>query len=131
MEALIRKSKLAKPHPRRPFDDEFAPKTSSYSKDSSRETSPVTVVPAQSPIKRDGPDASTSSLSGLTSDLTMNEQGPREDDEIAAIRALLRPPSIPGVEDWGIPPAPSGPCDPDLEVHGSFHAAYCTTQSYT
>jgi len=67
-------------------------------------------------MKREGPDASTSSLSGLTSDLTVNEQVPREDDEIASIRALLRPPSIPGVEDWGIPPAPSAPCDPDLEA---------------
>ncbi|KZT72853.1 HCNGP-domain-containing protein [Daedalea quercina L-15889] len=39
-----------------------------------------------------------------------------EDDELARIQRLLRPPEIPGVEDWGIPPPPSTPCDPALET---------------
>ncbi|EPT03830.1 hypothetical protein FOMPIDRAFT_1022036 [Fomitopsis schrenkii] len=42
-----------------------------------------------------------------------DEQEP--DDEPTRIRRLLRPPEIPGVADWGIPPPPSTPCDPALE----------------
>ncbi|KDQ58725.1 hypothetical protein JAAARDRAFT_128486 [Jaapia argillacea MUCL 33604] len=33
-------------------------------------------------------------------------------DELGQIRALLRPPPIPGVENWGIPPESTEPCDP-------------------
>lgn len=36
--------------------------------------------------------------------------------EISQIRAFLQPPSIPGVEDWGIPPETTEPCDPEIEV---------------
>ena len=39
-------------------------------------------------------------------------------DELTRIRALLRPPPIPGVEDRGIPREPTGRCDPDVEVRG-------------
>ncbi|KAF5310599.1 hypothetical protein D9619_008247 [Psilocybe cf. subviscida] len=35
-------------------------------------------------------------------------------DELVQLRATLRPPSSPGAEDWGIPPASSEPCDPAL-----------------
>lgn len=43
-------------------------------------------------------------------------------DELTRIRALLRPPPIPGVDDWGIPPEPSGQCDPDIEAKlAQFH----------
>lgn len=35
-------------------------------------------------------------------------------DEMSRIRALLRPPPIPGVEQWGIPTEPSTPPDPAL-----------------
>ncbi|KAF8518387.1 HCNGP-like protein-domain-containing protein [Hysterangium stoloniferum] len=38
------------------------------------------------------------------------------EDELTRIRACLRPPPIPGVEDWGIPPATAEPCDPELEA---------------
>ncbi|KAH9936983.1 HCNGP-like protein-domain-containing protein [Fomitopsis serialis] len=38
------------------------------------------------------------------------------DDELSRIRRLLRPAEIPGVEDWGVPPPPSTPCDPALEA---------------
>lgn len=41
---------------------------------------------------------------------------PIEIDELGKIRALLRPPPIHGVRDWGIPPEPEGECDPDIEV---------------
>jgi len=35
-------------------------------------------------------------------------------DELARIRQLLRPPPIPGVEDWGIPPESKQSCDPAI-----------------
>ena len=41
---------------------------------------------------------------------------PPEADDLARIRALLRPPPIHGVRDWGIPPEPEGECDPGIEV---------------
>ncbi|GBE85331.1 HCNGP-like protein-domain-containing protein [Sparassis latifolia] len=37
-------------------------------------------------------------------------------DELTRVRAALRPPPIPGVEDWGIPPESSEPCDPAIEA---------------
>lgn len=37
-------------------------------------------------------------------------------DELTQLRAALKPPGIPGVVDWGIPPASSEPCDPALLV---------------
>ena len=37
-------------------------------------------------------------------------------DELSRIRALLQPPPIEGVDDWGIPPESSEPCDPALFV---------------
>ncbi|KAI5888487.1 HCNGP-domain-containing protein [Schizophyllum commune H4-8] len=44
-------------------------------------------------------------------------------DELTRIRELLQPPPIPGVADWGIPPASSDPCDPALESKlAQFHA---------
>jgi len=39
-----------------------------------------------------------------------------EDDELARIRELLRPPPIPGVVDWGIPAESTAPCDPAIEA---------------
>jgi len=37
-------------------------------------------------------------------------------DELTRIRSLLRPPPIPGLEDWGIPPQSTEPCDPVIEA---------------
>lgn len=37
-------------------------------------------------------------------------------DELSRIRALLHPPSTPGIPDWGIPPEPEEECDPELEA---------------
>ena len=43
-------------------------------------------------------------------------------DELTRIRSLLRPPPIPGLDDWGIPPQSSEPCEPAIEVNLShFH----------
>ncbi|KAF8961762.1 HCNGP-like protein-domain-containing protein [Flammula alnicola] len=49
---------------------------------------------------------------------TSSHQNPSEEpqDELSQIRALLRPPPIPGVEDWGIPPESPEPCDPALQA---------------
>lgn len=41
-------------------------------------------------------------------------------DELSRIRALLRPPPIPGVDDWGIPPESTEPCDPAIQVRIAF-----------
>lgn len=36
--------------------------------------------------------------------------------ELANIEVLLRPPDIPNVSDWGIPPESTEPCNPEIEV---------------
>jgi len=38
------------------------------------------------------------------------------EDELASIRAILKPPPIPGVEDWGIPPPTPEPCNPSIHA---------------
>ncbi|KAJ6561267.1 HCNGP-like protein-domain-containing protein [Mycena sp. CBHHK59/15] len=44
-------------------------------------------------------------------------------DELTRIRELLRPPPIPGVADWGIPPGSTEPCDPAIQTKlAQFHA---------
>ncbi|KAG0706896.1 HCNGP-like protein-domain-containing protein [Suillus ampliporus] len=48
---------------------------------------------------------------------------PEDADEISHLRQILRPPSIPGVIDWGIPPASSSPYDPAIQTKlAQFHA---------
>ncbi|KAF8892379.1 HCNGP-like protein-domain-containing protein [Mucidula mucida] len=48
---------------------------------------------------------------------------PAVEDELSQIRDLLRPPQISGLVDWGIPPPPTGPCDPVIEAKlAQFHA---------
>jgi len=37
-------------------------------------------------------------------------------DELAGIRSLLRPPPIPGLNDWGIPPPSTEPCNAAIEA---------------
>jgi len=46
-----------------------------------------------------------------------------DQSELSQIRDLLRPPPIPGVPDWGIPPATAEPCEPAIEAKlAQFHA---------
>ncbi|KAF9821666.1 hypothetical protein IEO21_00512 [Rhodonia placenta] len=59
------------------------------------------------------PDAT--GLPKSTSQITLSDDVEPE-DELMRIRALLHPPPIPGVDDWGIPPEASEPCDPALEA---------------
>jgi len=65
------------------------------------------------------PDHFTASMPADLGD-SMDALTTRDDgdipDELTRIRALLRPPPIPGVEDWGIPPESTSPCNPDVEV---------------
>ncbi|KAI0716329.1 HCNGP-like protein-domain-containing protein, partial [Earliella scabrosa] len=37
-------------------------------------------------------------------------------DESTRVRQLLRPPPIPGLSDWGIPPEPTEPCDESIKA---------------
>lgn len=65
---------------------------------------------------------STSTLSLTMSPVPEQDTG-SSTDELTRIRTLLRPPPIPGVDDWGIPPEPAGTCDPDIEAKlAQFHA---------
>ncbi|KAF8068662.1 HCNGP-like protein-domain-containing protein [Lyophyllum atratum] len=51
------------------------------------------------------------------------EPAEQPQDELARIRALIHPPPIPGVEDWGIPPASTEPPDPAIATKlAQFHA---------
>jgi hypothetical protein len=89
---IIRRPVHAKPHPRARLPDD-APSTAD------------TPAPTQPSHDQD------------TGDETAQAQDSSlPDDELAQIRARLRPPPIPGVDDWGIPPAPMGACDPEIEV---------------
>ncbi|EAU89110.1 hypothetical protein CC1G_08518 [Coprinopsis cinerea okayama7 len=46
-----------------------------------------------------------------------------EQQQLARMRALLRPPPIPGLEDWGIPPPSTDPVDPQIAAKlANFHA---------
>ncbi|EIN08652.1 HCNGP-domain-containing protein [Punctularia strigosozonata HHB-11173 SS5] len=64
-----------------------------------------------SPPEDDVPGPSTSTLRPAPS-----TQQPEHGDSAARLRALLHPPPIPGVADWGIPPAPSAPPDPAIQA---------------
>ncbi|KAF8068923.1 hypothetical protein FPV67DRAFT_1097217 [Lyophyllum atratum] len=51
------------------------------------------------------------------------EAAQQAQDELARIRALIQPPPIPGVEDWGIPPASTEPPDrANATKLAQFHA---------
>ncbi len=89
---IIRRHAPVKPHPRaRLLDDppELDPSS-----------------PSQSPTPLQPQDISTP-LASDTDDAL---------DELTCIRQFLRPPPIPGLHDWGIPPEPTKPCDPAIRV---------------
>ncbi|EGO03629.1 hypothetical protein SERLA73DRAFT_130025 [Serpula lacrymans var. lacrymans S7.3] len=55
----------------------------------------------------------------------LNQAGPSTEpsDELVRTRALLRPPPIPGLLDWGIPSESKTPCDVTIEAKlAQFHA---------
>ncbi|KAG5640344.1 hypothetical protein DXG03_009142 [Asterophora parasitica] len=54
----------------------------------------------------------------------------RPADELSRIRVLLRPPPIPGLEDWGIPPASTEPPDPAIVTKlAQFHTLKCDSSN--
>jgi hypothetical protein len=65
-----------------------------------------------------GTQASASSRelvdSAASSSVTETQEEPT--DELQRIRALLHPPPIPGVADWGIPGQSTEPCNPEIQV---------------
>lgn len=64
--------------------------------------------PPQSVASSSTPEDTSKELSSIHSS--------SEDDELAHVRDLLRPPQIPGVVDWGIPAASTAACDPTIEA---------------
>ncbi|OSC96582.1 HCNGP-domain-containing protein, partial [Trametes coccinea BRFM310] len=52
----------------------------------------------------------------VTASFPDTSNGEEVSDELARIRQLLRPPPIPGVVDWGIPPEPDAPCDEAIKA---------------
>ncbi|KAI0032865.1 HCNGP-like protein-domain-containing protein, partial [Vararia minispora EC-137] len=81
------------------------------------------VPPLESiPSPRTQPFVGPSDSEQLTQFLPSSSSIPPQ-DELAQIRALLRPPDILGASDWGIPPPATTPCDPSLETKlAQFHA---------
>lgn len=51
-------------------------------------------------------------------------------DEITRIRQLLRPPPIPGLKDWGIPPETQQPCDPAIAVSHDSKLAFFVINAF-
>ncbi|KAJ7837291.1 HCNGP-domain-containing protein [Mycena leptocephala] len=78
----------------------------------------------EAPPKRNEPQASTSG----TQNAVASSSHAEPQDELARIRELLKPAPIPGVDDWGIPPASTEPCDPALQTKlAQFHALKTST----
>ncbi|PPQ86674.1 hypothetical protein CVT25_006749 [Psilocybe cyanescens] len=77
--------------------------------------------------QRAGPstEGSPTELSSSFSRPSSSHPGPSEEpqDELARIRALLRPAPIPGVENWGIAPEPTEKCEPALQTQFSRFSA--------
>ncbi|KAH9886021.1 HCNGP-like protein-domain-containing protein [Cubamyces lactineus] len=70
----------------------------------------------EDPADGPGPSTAPATRSASREASTSVADALYEDDELARIRQLLRPPPIPGVEDWGIPPEPDTPCDETIKA---------------
>jgi len=66
-------------------------------------------------IKLSNTNAQASGSSAPSSD-TSNAATEKPSDELTRLRALLCPPPISGLIDWGIPPPSTEPCDPAIEA---------------
>jgi hypothetical protein len=82
------------------------------------------IIADKSPLCGDESEPSTSTAT--LSDPTVVRPSSSNDipsdearDELPRFRELLKPPPIPGVEDWAIPPASSEPCDPAIKVRNT------------
>ena len=63
-------------------------------------------LPAESPPLETEEDLETQPEDASSSDV----------DEIVRLREFFRPPPIPGLVDWGIPPEPKTQYDPTIDV---------------
>lgn len=72
---------------------------------------------------RPSPNAQASGSSALPNDVLSSSASTADDppDELTRIRSLLRPPPIPGLDDWGIPQQSTEPCDPTIEANFYIH----------
>lgn len=64
----------------------------------------------QMPMSDDG------TMSSVRVDLDEEVAGGDGSGDLGKIRSILRPPPIPDVDDWGIPPESQKPCDPEVEA---------------
>ncbi|KAI0349869.1 HCNGP-domain-containing protein, partial [Trametes cingulata] len=77
-----------------------------------------TRLPEDDPAEEPGPSVPSSSRAVSQDPAASSTASLAQDpsDELTCIRQLLRPPPIPGVEDWGIPPEPTTPCDEAIKA---------------
>ncbi|KAK2464517.1 hypothetical protein APHAL10511_003496 [Amanita phalloides] len=68
----------------------------------------------ESPVPQPQSSGSSSSPMDLGSPNSHGDAPKKYADEISRIRELLKPPPIPGIKDWGIPPVTQQPCDPAI-----------------
>ncbi|KAJ7018686.1 HCNGP-domain-containing protein [Mycena alexandri] len=81
------------------------------------------ILDAPSPKRSEVPGSASGPQNAVASSSQVDPE-----DELTRIRALLRPPPIPGTEDWGIPPASTEPCDPAIQTKlAQFHALKTAT----
>ncbi|KAI9465882.1 HCNGP-like protein-domain-containing protein [Lactarius psammicola] len=62
------------------------------------------------------PTSSTATQAEASTSSTPSDDKSSDLSELSKIRDLLRPPQIPDVPDWGIPPASAEPCEPAIEA---------------
>lgn len=95
-QVIIRRPATIKGHPRAHISDDITEE-------------PQVLFEGQGSETSNGPTAARSSSSRLDT----SEEPP---DELQCIRSLLKPPPIPGVDNWGIPLESTDPGDPAIEV---------------
>lgn len=71
-------------------------------------------------IEEEEDQTSNTPASSSTTPVVPDQDTRLPTDELTRIRALLHPPPILDVDDWGIPRESSGPCDSDVEVRNSL-----------
>ncbi|KAI0792574.1 hypothetical protein C8Q75DRAFT_607847 [Abortiporus biennis] len=117
---IIRKSK---PHPRTkrlPADVELYPQDHLTNPSPNPNPSPTQLPSNSNPEDDESPLFTMGNPNDDDREVEGKERGrdgeeEEGEDELTRIRALLLPPPIPGLKDWGIPPEPEG-VEPDEEI---------------
>jgi len=68
-------------------------------------------------------------MSSTHADLNGEVAGGDGSGGLGKIRRVPRPPPIPDVDDWGIPPESQNSCDPEVEVGARRYSAYDAERS--